>query len=268
MPDFNPIFEVEIVQSWVEANQDGSYPFACPMYKFNPQTYDKCKKHQFRRISDVKQHLTRRHALPSHSCSICWSPFKDDTSRTHHIRHANCQQQPQPEELSPEEVNNLKSLRDRDPRVVWLAIWMQLFPRVQPPSSPYVKPNQIEEVKDLIYPGVLVAFRSNLPTIMSNNTDFAYIVKSILDSASDFYFHHLPRSRHSPMPPSLPSMPRNETQMGVIQTTATEQSRQRDGPGNRDVGLGCDLDRDEPLEDVEISMTLGDLDDIGSYEWM
>lgn len=267
MPDLKPIFEVEIAQSWVEADEDGPHPFACPLYKFNPQTYDKCKKHEFKRIPDVKQHLIRRHALPSHSCSICWSPFEDEKSRTHHLRHANCQPRPPPEELSPEEVKSLKSLRGSDPRIHWLAIWKQLFPGAQPPSSPYVKPNQIEEVKDLIYPGVLAAFRSNFPTIMSNDTDFATVVKSILDSASDFYFHHLPRSRHSPPPPPSPSLPRNEIQIGLIQATSIEQSRQQDGPGDRDVGLRSDLDRDEPSEDVDISMTL-DLDDFGSYEWM
>ncbi|CAH0026250.1 unnamed protein product [Clonostachys rhizophaga] len=268
MPDFDPIFEVEIVQSWVEADEDGTHPFACPLYKFNPHTYDKCKKHEFKRISDVKQHLIRRHALPCHSCSICWSPFKDETSRTHHLRHANCQPRPPPEELSPEEVKNLKSLRGSDPRSHWLAIWNQLFPGAQPPSSPYVKPNQIEEVKDLIYPGVLVAFRTNLPTIMSNDTDFGPIVKSILDSASEFYFHHLPRSRHSTPPPPSQSVPRNDVQKDVIQTATIEQPRQRYGLGNRDIGLGFDLARDEPPKDADISMTL-DLDDFGSYEeWM
>ncbi|VUC23867.1 unnamed protein product [Clonostachys rosea] len=273
MPGFNPISEAEFIQSWAEADDDGSHPFACPLLKFNLQTYDKCKQYQFKRISDVKQHLTRRHALPSHSCSICWSPFDDEKSRTQHLRHANCQSRPQPEQLSPEEVEKIKSLRGSDPRSHWLAIWSQLFPGLQPPPSPYVKPNQIEEVKDLIYPGLLVAFRTNLQAIMRNNTDLASVVKSILDSGCDFYFHNLPKSRHLPPPPppqpQSPFMLQDEVQVGVIQTATIDQlPRQHDGLGNDDEGLRFNSGGDQTPENVEASM-VPDLGDFESWEgWM
>ncbi|KAK7222153.1 hypothetical protein V2G26_010156 [Clonostachys chloroleuca] len=85
--------------------------FACPFYKFNPQVYDECKKHRFPRISDIKQHLIRRHSLPPYFCSACWISFMDEQSRIHHPCRGEGQYELRPEGLSPEEIQVVRLIR-------------------------------------------------------------------------------------------------------------------------------------------------------------
>ncbi|CAI6091015.1 unnamed protein product [Clonostachys chloroleuca] len=185
--------------------------FACPFYKFNPQVYDECKKHRFPRISDIKQHLIRRHSLPPYFCPACWISFMDEQSRIHHPCRGEGQYELRPEGLSPEEIQVVRLIRGGSSEAQWFAIWRRLFPGYTEPQSPYIQPNNIEEVVSLLSPYVEAVFHASLPSLPSNELGISssFVTRTLTD-ACQIYFQSLPASRHDspPLPPGCPIVPR------------------------------------------------------------
>ncbi|VUC23866.1 unnamed protein product [Clonostachys rosea] len=191
-------------KSCVESNNSCSNDrIACPFHKFNPQVYDECKRYHFKRLSDMKQHLSRRHLLGMHSCTVCWSQFNDEPSKIHHLQDGSCQPRPQPEKLSVQELNQVINLR-REGGVTdqWLAIWRELFHGFPPPSSPYVQANQIEEVKEMLCGNAEAVFLARFPALLQQyNTEqeLSLFFRSILDKGYEDFCRMLPKSRHLPL---------------------------------------------------------------------
>jgi hypothetical protein len=179
--------------------------FACPFYKFNPVLCDECKKFQFARISDMKQHLVRSHSLsePStFSCNVCRSPFVDEQSKMLHLREGNCSIVAVPEKLSLHEVTSLKTKkypRGSSAASQWFAIWNQLFPGHTQPQTPYKESNNIKEVISLISPTVEICFQDAFPVLSQRHpqNDISP-VKMIMDKACRDFCNRLPTSRQVP----------------------------------------------------------------------
>ncbi|KAK1658091.1 hypothetical protein BDP55DRAFT_638195 [Colletotrichum godetiae] len=64
----------------------GKFPcFACPFYRNDAMRHIDCFSLRMVRIRDVKQHLRRRHAEPSHYCPTCYQKFKTEMDKSRHI---------------------------------------------------------------------------------------------------------------------------------------------------------------------------------------
>ncbi|CVL09427.1 uncharacterized protein FPRN_11168 [Fusarium proliferatum] len=63
--------------------------FACPYYRKDPERHLDCINLKLLRISDVKQHLKRRHA-PSYSCFRCSEGFASSKEHKDHVLQQTC----------------------------------------------------------------------------------------------------------------------------------------------------------------------------------
>lgn len=124
----------------------GSRRFACPFRKKNPLLYrhDQCK-HGYKRISDVKQHLYRRHM--TYICNRCGSEFADESKLTkHQTQEEACKVIPEESREDPGGITpRQKALLHRrgdpktDEREQWGIMWRIVFPSyTQLEPSPYV----------------------------------------------------------------------------------------------------------------------------------
>ncbi|CAH0025150.1 unnamed protein product [Clonostachys rhizophaga] len=180
-------------------------PLACPFYKFNPVLYDECKKFQFARVWNMKQHLVRSHSVsePSTlSCNVCHSPFVDEQSKRLHLHDGSCRIAAAPEKLSPQEVVKLKETRfprGSSAASQWFAIWIQLFPGHTKPQTPYKESNNIKEVISLISPIVESHFHAAFPSLprQHRQSDISP-VKIIMDNVCRDFCNSLPTSRQRP----------------------------------------------------------------------
>ncbi|CAG9981481.1 unnamed protein product [Clonostachys byssicola] len=203
-------------------------PFACPFYKFNPVLCDGCKKFQFARISDMKQHLVRFHSLSelSTSCLVCHNPFIDEQSKMLHLRDGNCSIVAAPEKLSPQELIKLKETklsRRSSPASQWFAIWNQLFPGHTKPQTPYKESNNIKEVISLISPIVESHFHAAFPGLSREHRQSNVSpVKIIMDNVCRDFCNSLPTSRQGPSikRPSLDNVVHSQGGSVAAPTTA------------------------------------------------
>ncbi|KAK7906585.1 hypothetical protein PG985_016322 [Apiospora marii] len=120
--------------------------FACPYFvrgTLGEQCTDVCQ-HGFKRPSDVKQHIYRRHRKLPH-CPICGRIFVDqDLEREAHIKSKTCSRvEVDVPGLSEDKWEELCKAR-APPHTVgggdperWFMIWDIIFPLVKRPSSPY-----------------------------------------------------------------------------------------------------------------------------------
>jgi hypothetical protein len=63
--------------------------FACPFYRKDPERYLDCINLKLNRISDVKQHLKRRHTW-NYSCSRCFKGFSSSKAYEDHVLQQAC----------------------------------------------------------------------------------------------------------------------------------------------------------------------------------
>ncbi|CAI6092671.1 unnamed protein product [Clonostachys chloroleuca] len=180
-------------------------PLACPFYKFNPVLYDECKKFQFARTSDMKQHLVRSHSVsePSTlSCNVCHSPFVDEQSKRLHLREGGCSIVAVPEKLSLHEVASLKETkfpRGSSAASQWFAIWNQLFPGHTQPQTPYKESNSIKETISLFSPTVEIYLHDAFPILSQQHPqNNVSPVKIIIDKACRDFCNSFPISRQVP----------------------------------------------------------------------
>ncbi|KAF5975628.1 ankyrin protein 3 [Fusarium bulbicola] len=136
--------------------------FSCPFEKYDQARYADCRGCRLSRISDVMQHIRRRHVLTdnvpeSHPnitldniwvyCTWCRQEFQgQDAEKRLHDHTLACKASERPatiEEtgvLVPKEFYDLKSevMWASGPAARWEAIWQKCFP-MTPPPSPYVE---------------------------------------------------------------------------------------------------------------------------------
>lgn len=123
-------------------------PFACPFSKKDPLRYKDCFFDTLPTIPDVKEHVSRCHAIPIY-CPRCMELFDDERSRDDHIRHADClsQQLSRPSGVTESQKRQIQSvLTHLPPQDQWTVIFSTVFPRLQPPEYPYVDEALHEDV--------------------------------------------------------------------------------------------------------------------------
>lgn len=127
-------------------NSPREFLLACPFYKKDGQRFHQCLRYEFRRIKDVKQHITRRHKVPDFYCARCFEIFPKASLRDVHARDASCAVQLDPgsgfEGISEETraqltgsryTNRGKSIEDQ-----WYDMWDVIFPSDPRPQSVFL----------------------------------------------------------------------------------------------------------------------------------
>ena len=123
-------------------------PFACPFAKNDPIHYKDCFSDTLPSIPDVKEHVSRCHAIPIY-CPRCTELFDDERSRDDHIRHAVCPSQKlsRPSGVTESQKRQLRNIPTyRPPQGQWASMFIIVLPCLQVPESPYVDENLHEDV--------------------------------------------------------------------------------------------------------------------------
>ncbi|KAF2497166.1 hypothetical protein BU16DRAFT_581136 [Lophium mytilinum] len=122
---------------------------ACPFGKKDPLRYRACYGHTLTKISFVKQHLSRKHQLPTY-CSVCMDTFDSEEARDIHIRARACEERPRAHLEGITRVQKEK-LQQRVPAKLseeeqWFTIFDILFPEHPRPQSAYIDGELSEEL--------------------------------------------------------------------------------------------------------------------------
>ncbi|PQE04295.1 Het and ankyrin domain protein [Rutstroemia sp. NJR-2017a BBW] len=116
--------------------------FSCPYLKWNPIKYSSCCVKIFSRISDVKQHLRRKHT-PKRYCQVCLKTnFENEESLNAHNRTGlhSWRDPATLEGISYDQREKLskKSKHGTSEEDKWFMIWEILFSRDKRPTSVYI----------------------------------------------------------------------------------------------------------------------------------
>ncbi|CAH0057507.1 unnamed protein product [Clonostachys solani] len=131
--------------------------FACPFYRKDPFQHMDCVKYTLTRLSDVKQHLQRRHL--DHliiRCPACNEAFNSFAERDKHVNSStSCPNSPSLEftqfglEQSPHFKLKTRSPRGAAPSEMYFDLWDTLFGKETRPLSPYLGPVFLETIAAL-----------------------------------------------------------------------------------------------------------------------
>ncbi|RGP61005.1 hypothetical protein FSPOR_10319 [Fusarium sporotrichioides] len=114
--------------------------FACPFYRSHPERYFDCISLKMPRISDVKQHLKRRH-MANYFCSRCFKGFSSLKPFQEHVLQQDCSMDlsENTDGVSPTTQNALKVRFERglSPKDQWYKIWKILFGDTDDDQKPY-----------------------------------------------------------------------------------------------------------------------------------
>ncbi|KAI1375066.1 hypothetical protein F4677DRAFT_424514 [Hypoxylon crocopeplum] len=119
--------------------------FACPFFVQDGREHWGCMTSTLNRVSDVRQHIQRKHVQKSH-CPTCGMVFLNDLNRVEldqHIGARSCERRQfffpgasgdQLDEMSRagQQFNMGLTSEQR-----WYQIWHIMFPGIEPPASPY-----------------------------------------------------------------------------------------------------------------------------------
>ncbi|KAL9575342.1 hypothetical protein ACKAV7_000140 [Fusarium commune] len=123
--------------------------FACPYFRKNPESHLECINLKMVRISDVKQHLKRRHTAP-YPCPRCSEGFLSLNLQEEHILQQNCSPGSGANwdsvSLASQRSLQARFAKGLSPEAQWYGIWKILFgvPRTMP------KPHLDGVVKEVI----------------------------------------------------------------------------------------------------------------------
>ncbi|KAF5533277.1 hypothetical protein FMEXI_11881 [Fusarium mexicanum] len=149
--------------------------FACPFYRKVPSRHIECLSLTLTRISDVKQHLKRRHT-PNFSCTRCEKGFASSKDYEDHVRQRTCTitDREYNHGVSPAAQEALRSRLDKSlsPENQWFKIWETLFRDDGHPPNPY-HDGVFKEVTGIIR-GI---WRSKEQSIISSLRDGGIFVK-------------------------------------------------------------------------------------------
>ncbi|KAI8629489.1 hypothetical protein F5Y19DRAFT_484860 [Xylariaceae sp. FL1651] len=106
--------------------------FACHFYKKDQYTYYRCIDKSFKNISQLTEHLRKKHSLKEHSCKSCWRPFDSARQLADHVREDSC------ERAIGVSVNDLIIDQSHMGHCrKWYWIWDSLFPEIKQPDNPH-----------------------------------------------------------------------------------------------------------------------------------
>ncbi|VUC24024.1 unnamed protein product [Clonostachys rosea] len=131
--------------------------FACPFYRKDPFQYVDCVNYRLTRLSDVKQHLQRRHLDDlSMRCPICTEVFTSSSEREKHVKSSTCCiNSTSLEPLSPnfeqssQPMLKTRSSRGMTPSEMYFDLWDGLFGKDTRPLNPYLGPVFLETTATL-----------------------------------------------------------------------------------------------------------------------
>lgn len=178
---------------------------ACPFWKLNSQAHRPCFHNKCSRISDVKQHLYRKHKQPAPDyCQRCWIAFESQDHKEEHLRDPvgqGCQYNPA---ARPAGIDNImatalhkKSKSSLSTEDQWFAIWDIVFPDKPRPSSPYINDSlsedatQLQEIIINQWPSILASIaeeagRSNAP-VDTDRLDQERLIRATLNRLLDAF---------------------------------------------------------------------------------
>jgi hypothetical protein len=114
---------------------------ACPFFRRNPIRHMDCLNRKLSRIRDIRQHILRRHKLPTNYCPTCYQTFSTVRARDIHIRSRTCERRnTTPDDFIDdftEELLNRRVKRQAGVENQWFSIWDALFPDEPRPEDPY-----------------------------------------------------------------------------------------------------------------------------------
>lgn len=130
-----------------ETDEDDGPLLACPFYKRNPIRHSRCLLFRLKRVTDVKQHLRRKHVQP-HYCAFCSDQFESQVDLKGHERRRSCTQKEfdEPDGVTEDQSRRLGSRvsRKKTEAEQWFEIWAILFPGAESPGSVYVESPALE----------------------------------------------------------------------------------------------------------------------------
>lgn len=130
---------------------------ACPFYKMNPKQYMACGERSIGNISALGQHIRQSHKSKPHSCKDCFEPFDGEAALRLHRESGPCHAT---EGCAVDDLGPVPR-KCKGQRETWLWYWKKLFPRLQPPPSPYtdgfdvVGQFALSAIQDVISPSAL-----------------------------------------------------------------------------------------------------------------
>jgi hypothetical protein len=114
--------------------------FACPFYRRHPERFFDCISLKMPRISDVKQHLKRRH-MANYFCPSCLKGFSALKPFQEHVLQQGCSMDlsENTDGVSPttQEALKVRFERSLSPRDQWYKIWKILFGNIGGDQNPY-----------------------------------------------------------------------------------------------------------------------------------
>lgn len=117
----------------------------CPYFVQDREAYKSClTRHCLLSLNDVREHLCLMHQIPIY-CSVCYETFPTVTLRDSHMRSQECTwQQPKVfKGITDAQVRKLEEQVDLGDRILvlqqrhWLKFWHIVFPKIDPPASPF-----------------------------------------------------------------------------------------------------------------------------------
>ncbi|GAB1317912.1 hypothetical protein MFIFM68171_08122 [Madurella fahalii] len=123
---------------------------ACPFWKLDSQTHDRCFKLILSNTSRVKQHLLRKHS-PTYYCQRCYAIFPNKETLDQHIQvqvvTCPCREHSFPQITYQQRLQlSTKSKTNLPEADQWFAIWDIIFPGRPRPSSPYIDAELSEDL--------------------------------------------------------------------------------------------------------------------------
>ncbi|KAI3532646.1 hypothetical protein CABS02_13791 [Colletotrichum abscissum] len=118
--------------------------FACPFYRNDAIRHIDCFSLRMVRIRDVKQHLRRRHAEPSHYCTTCYQKFKTEMDKSRHISDQSAGRCFPTDggldfvSLHAQGLLKAKARRKATASGQWYTVWDTIFKPKPRPDRPYM----------------------------------------------------------------------------------------------------------------------------------
>jgi hypothetical protein len=124
---------------------------ACPFWKLDQHKHWGCLLKQIKNINYLKTHLHRRH-VPLY-CERCLKTFRSENLKQDHLRATTCLFAPDRklDGITNEQKEQLLRRQNGSSSVeaLWYRVWVILFPDIPPPSSIYIRPDEVVDLGQL-----------------------------------------------------------------------------------------------------------------------
>ncbi len=184
---------------------------ACPFWKLDSQTHDRCFKCILSNTSRVKQHLHRNHS-PKFYCQRCYAIFPNQETLDQHVqvqvvtcpRHESSFAQITYQQRLQLSIKSKTNLSETDQ---WFAIWDILFPGQPRPSSLYIDANlsadlcRFREFAEADGPDIMTAeMQRNLPMTNMPAEQTTAILRQVISRSITLLFDRWLAPRRPPLP--------------------------------------------------------------------